>query len=304
MGTIKHFRTFVLGLFIFSFFYSTNYAQVGIGTTDPKTTLDVNGALSLRDGPLLTLDASTTNSIDLDASPYSSYRVTSTGDFGIRRIRAVMSSDGQLVTFTNITNFQMTLRDEAVSGSRKIFCPNGDDLVLNGIYTSATLQYNDTLGGWVVISTNSIAKEEPPADSVTLAANYSKSPGSFTDVPGMSLAFVARKSSVLVLLTGSGQSSTGLKMGICDFQVLNVSSSTTIGGTHEKLTTYDNDPERLASAWSLSFTKPLTGLTIGNSYTLKVQAFLYVTPGTGTGNLTIDPVTRPFDHHLTLSVIQ
>ncbi len=304
MGTIKHFRTCVIGLFIFSFFYSTNYAQVGIGTTDPKTTLDVDGALSIREGPLLTLNANTNNSIDLDASPYSSYRVTSTGDFGIKKIRAVMSSDGQLVTFINITNFQMTLRNEAVSGSRKIFCPNGDDVVLNGIYTSATLQYNDILNSWIVISTNSIAEEEPPIDSVTLSASYSKTPGNFTDVPGMSMTFVARKSSVLVLLTGSGQSSTGIKMAICDFQVINVPSGTTFGGTHDKMTTYDNDPERLASAWSISFTKPLTGLTIGNSYTLKVQAFLYLTPSTGFGTLEINPVTRPYDHHLTLSVIQ
>jgi hypothetical protein len=43
MRLINHFSTCTVGLFIFSFFYGTTYAQVGIGTTNPTETLDVVG---------------------------------------------------------------------------------------------------------------------------------------------------------------------------------------------------------------------------------------------------------------------
>jgi hypothetical protein len=45
MSTIKHFSACVVSLLLFSFFYSSTYAQVGIGTTDPTETLDVVGSI-------------------------------------------------------------------------------------------------------------------------------------------------------------------------------------------------------------------------------------------------------------------
>ena len=153
---------------------------------------------------------------------------------------------------------------------------------------------------------NRLGAIEPPIDMVTLAADYSLAPAlTFTDVPAMSVTFVARKTSVLVTLSGSGDS-TRIGAGIGDFQVVHDPSGTIFGGTHEKLVQWDDAAGLVGAAWSISFTKPFTGLTIGNTYILKVQALLDPTlvflgaPPT----LNISPVTLIGDHHLTLSVIQ
>ena len=150
-----------------------------------------------------------------------------------------------------------------------------------------------------------VGSNEDPIDNVTLAADYSLGAGAFSDVPAMSLTFVARKTSVMVMLSGSGDTNAVLAAGIGDFQVLNVTSGTTIGGTHGQLTTWSDSFGVVAAAWSISFTKLLTGLTIGNSYTIKVQALMDpILSYPGTPALQIFPVTYPTDHHLTLSVMQ
>lgn len=147
---------------------------------------------------------------------------------------------------------------------------------------------------------------EPPIDSVTLAADYSLGAGPFSDVPGMSLTFVARKTSVIITLSGSGDTSATLGSGIGDFLVYNDTAGAVFGGTHSQLTTWSDTFGIVAAAWSISFTKPLTGLTIGNTYTLKVQALadpILVFAGAAP-ELQIFPVTLPNDHHLTLTVMQ
>lgn len=151
---------------------------------------------------------------------------------------------------------------------------------------------------------NSVAIARPSFDSVTLASDYNLASGDFSDVPTMNLTFVAQETSVMIMLSGSGDTSPEVATGIGDFQVLNVTSGTTIGGTHEKLTTFDDAFGVVSAAWSISFAKPLTGLTIGNSYTIKVQALfdpLLVYPGTPL--LQINAATAVGDHHLTLTVI-
>jgi len=305
MVTIKHFKNSLTCLFVFFFFYNTNYAQVGIGTIDPKTTLDLNGALSLREGPEITLANTNNNDVLLNTSPYSSYRITGpTASFGIRRITSVSNSDGQLVTLMNFTDRQMTIRHDVggSSNKRKIFCPDETDVVLNGKYSTVTLQYNASLEGWVLVNKNSTEKE-PPIDSVSLASDYSLAPGILDDIPSMELTFEARSSTALIVLSGSG-GSTSIAMGIGDFSVINVTDGTIIGGTHEKLTTFD-DIYGIEPAWSISFTKAITGLTIGDSYTLKVRALLDVSVTSGSfPTLDINANTEPSHHHLTLSVLQ
>lgn len=151
---------------------------------------------------------------------------------------------------------------------------------------------------------NVAGTEEPPIDSVTLGTDYSFSPApGYTDVPGMSITFTARKSSVLVSLTGSGES-TNIAMSICDFEIFNDTAGASFGGTHQNMQTFD-DLFGIAPAWSISFNKPLTGLTVGNTYTLKVRVFLDVSVTAGPSPaLTINALSAPFHHHLTLSVLQ
>ena len=455
-------------------------AQVGIGTIDPKTELDVEGALSLREGTALNLSNGTNSNINLGATSYSSYRIIGpTAAFEIESIIPETGADGQLVTLINTTAQIMTVVHASTAGARRIYCPNETNAVLTGRYATVTFQYNASLTKWMLIeslggkndwstlgnsgttagtnflgttdgnalsiftnnteklrisigghfrsftdgtttlpmfswdtdrdtgffrsgadvlgfttggsesvrmsttetvinedsddynfrvesnglddmlfvdggqnavgiatnspqeafhvagasnivrieslnSTNNannnglvpsvvkvdtngnlVLTNSDPIDSVTLAADYSlSSTGGFFDVPAMSLTFVARKTSVLVTLSGSGDS-TLLAAGIGDFLVYNDTAGSVFGGTHEKLTTFDDTFGLLSAAWSISFSKPLTGLTVGNTYTLKVQALfdpLLVFPGTPA--LRINAATNFFDHHLTLSVIQ
>jgi hypothetical protein len=145
---------------------------------------------------------------------------------------------------------------------------------------------------------------QPSQESVTLETDYSLAAGGYFDVPAMSLTFVAQETSVMIMLSGSGDTSPELATGIGDFQVVNVTTGTTIGGTHEKLTTFDDIYGVVSAAWSVSFTKPITGLTIGQSYTIKVQALLDpILAYPGTPLLQINAASAPFHHHLTLSVI-
>ena len=76
----------------------------------------------------------------------------------------------------------------------------------------------------------------------------------------------------MVMLTGSGDTDAQLAAGIIDMRVVYDPSGTVIGGTHQTLTTFDDVFGVLGAAWSVGFTKPITGLTVGNSYTIKVQA--------------------------------
>jgi len=142
-----------------------------------------------------------------------------------------------------------------------------------------------------------------PVDSVTLTSNttISSSFPTFANVSGMSaLTFTARKTSVLVLLTASGFGSTG-SMSLVALRVRNVTDGVTVGGTVNKIQNYD-DVTGTITTWSASFSKLMTGLTIGTTYTLRVQGA--VTGILGTYSAVIQPATTPDAEHLTLSVIQ
>jgi hypothetical protein len=86
-------------------------------------------------------------------------------------------------------------------------------------------------------------------------------------------------------------------MAYVQFMILN--NGTSIGGTNEKIQSYDNTQGTI-TPWSCSFTRLLTGLTVGTTYTLKVQ-------GKRTGIYgTYDAIINPSldGHHMSLSVIQ
>jgi hypothetical protein len=58
-------------------------------------------------------------------------------------------------------------------------------------------------------------------------------------------------------------------MSYVQFRVLN--NGAVIGSTHEKIQNYD-DWTGTITPWSTSYTRLLTGLTIGANYTITVQA--------------------------------
>lgn len=280
----------------------TGTAQVGIGTTDPKTTLDVNGALSLREGPDLSLSNGNNTNINLGNPAFSHYRIVGpTAPFEIRTLYVPtpgVLADGQILTLINTTDQPMTIAHNIGSAGnpqRRIYCPGEKDFVLAGRYSSITLQYNTTDSRWYVVS---FSDSLPSVDSVTLASDQEVSTSSYSNVPGMSLTFTARKPTVMVLLTASGKGYTN-SMSYVQLRVRNTTSSTTVGGTNTKIQSYDFFTGTV-TPWSASFSKLMTGLTVGNQYTLTVQG--RVDGIIGTYNASIYPVTVPDAEHLTLSV--
>jgi hypothetical protein len=160
--------------------------------------------------------------------------------------------------------------------------------VFPGIYTNHGSR-------WVRVEDSS-----PTANSVSLANDLEISSGTFTNVPGMVLTFTARKSSVLILLTASGFGYTN-SMSYVQLRVRNITAGNTIGGTNTKIQSYD-DVTGTITPWSASFSKVLTGLTVGTNYTLRVQGA--VGGILGVNNAAIQPISNPDSHHITLSVMQ
>jgi len=142
---------------LFSLFFlllvSNSFSQVGINTTDPKTTLDINGSIALREGPALTLGNGANNDISLGTSPYSFYRITGpTATFSITGIVPATGADGQIVILQNTTSQSMTIAHQTGStATNQIFVPAAKNLTLRGSNTTITLQYNASLSKWILL---------------------------------------------------------------------------------------------------------------------------------------------------------
>lgn len=130
--------------------------SVGIGTTTPRTTLDVNGSVAFRDGGALALAVGVNNNITLPGTtPYSSfYRITVAGAFTIAGITPPASVDGMILTLYNTTAFAMTVANNAgtsAAGSR-IITTTGANITSNVGSNVLQLQYNTTLASWIVLN--------------------------------------------------------------------------------------------------------------------------------------------------------
>jgi hypothetical protein len=147
--------------FLFMLFSINSIGQIGINTSDPKTTLDVNGALALREGGNIENVPNKFHNLILGANPHSVYRITgpSNADFEISGIFPAPGADGQLLVFVNGTSGKMTvLNDSNLSDpGNKIYVPGGRDLTLTGNFSTLMLLYNKDLNGghWVVLNKSS-----------------------------------------------------------------------------------------------------------------------------------------------------
>ena len=163
-----------LPLFLFTFLFTAVFAQknVGIGTTSPVTKLDIEGALSLREGATLVLSnggahAGANDNITLPAITgttdiSSFYRITGPSTtFSIYGITPVSGADGQMVTLINTTGKVMTIINNNSAGTGSgIITQTGGNLVDNSsaaANSSITLQYNKTAGLWYVTATQNYA---------------------------------------------------------------------------------------------------------------------------------------------------
>jgi len=297
-------------LFTLLFSYTIN-AQVGIGNTDPATTLDINGSISIRDGGNIALSAGN-NDITLPligGQAYSNYRITGPlSDFNIDRIVPVTNSDGQIVVLQNTTAHNMTIRHN-IGGTdvNSVYVPGGQNLTLQGQYSTVTLMYSDALSRWSIVSHNdnlygnNITSNAPTND--TFIYSYIDT-APFVTMNGMTVTFTPKHSVVYVNFSAAGFISptingTALSTNQCGvyFRLQKIEAGTTT--THAHTTTvgtdYDFDDvfgDGVLTGWNGHFTMYPIPVTPGVSTTIRVQwrsdTFL---GNTSTGaNPTINPI--------------
>ena len=126
--------------------------NLGIGTANPSSKLDLNGDLAIREGTAIAVLAGV-NAVSL-LGEFSHYRLTgAVGAFSINTISS--GNDGQLITLINATATVMTIANNNVVNG--ITTGTGTNLVSNGTSNSSvTLIYNATLARWVVTSNSGL----------------------------------------------------------------------------------------------------------------------------------------------------
>ncbi|QAA81278.1 hypothetical protein EI546_05850 [Aequorivita sp. H23M31] len=207
--------TFYGGLFFLVFSFS-GLAQVGIGNTDPKSSLDVSGAISLREGPALVLANNDNEDIDLGPTVFSIYRITGpTNNFNIQSFNTpigVSASDGQMLTLDNTTSYKMTIvHDSGSAGElqRRIFCPNGEDLELEGENTVVTLQYNILLQRWIVNGSTDVGGYGKNVNSKVGVSDISTNSSTAEDMADMEIVFTPKHETIFVNFSASGTMDKG-----------------------------------------------------------------------------------------------
>lgn len=276
-------RVFVICCLVSLFSFGA-FAQVGIGNIDPKSALDVNGALSLREGAALSLTNNDNQNIDLGATIYSQYRIIGpTADFNILTFLTpanVSSSDGQLLTLINTTAKKMTIiHDQGSNGNkqRRIYCPSGYNLVLEGQNSSVTLQYNTSLQRWVVIGYADIGGYGRNVYNNIGLDDTSTNSTNSNAMKDMSLTFTPKHSVVYVNFSASGTMDKGANsdaQGYAAFQIMR--GNTSIAGT----TTLATDRSFLGSGCSGTAFYDSGG--INNDYSNNenvIYSFLPTNPG-------------------------
>lgn len=135
-------------------------------------------------------------------------------------------------------------------------------------------------------------------NSTSLNADIQISATTWTNVPGMTLTFTATQTDALLMFSASGFAYTN-SMSAVQLRVRN--GGTSLGGTNTHMQSYD-DVTGTITSWSCTYTKKVTGLTIGNTYTYTLQG--QVEGILGTSNAAIFTASNPDSHHMTLTVLQ
>jgi hypothetical protein len=116
---------------------------------------------------------------------------------------------------------------------------------------------------------------------VHLTSDFDITASSYTNIPGMSLTFTATRDSAFLYLSASGYGDVptdgyGGTGGQVYLRVLEGGVST--GGAATRIQSFTENAAgssyEWVSTWSCGYSKLLTGLTPGNSYTLQVQGYV------------------------------
>ncbi len=101
----------------------------------------------------------------------------------------------------------------------------------------------------------------------TFSGTHTVTSTAWQNVP-LSVSFTAQNTSAIIIFSASGFGYTN-SMSYVQFRVL--SNGASIGSTHEKIQNYD-DWTGTVTPWSTSYTRFVTGLTVGVNYNITIQA--------------------------------
>ncbi len=244
--------------------------------------LEVNGSISLREGPALNLVNGSNLIAPVATSTFSQYRIIGpTAAFSARGITPLADADGQVITLINTTAFPLTIihNDPSAPIDSRVFCPSESNFVLSGRYATVTLQYNKTLQKWVI--TESVDASSAPYGSnmqtVKGTTDTSMNSDNFTDMQDMTLTFTPKHDIVYVSFSASGYmnvSGTIPENGGAAFRLINVTASSRVEAGFATLATDYNSNgsyEAVISAWNASLNMFPVSVTPGVSTTLKIQ---------------------------------
>lgn len=105
--------------------------------------------------------------------------------------------------------------------------------------------------------------------STSLSGSRTINTAAWAAVTGMTVTFTARSTSAFVMFSASGYGYTN-SMSFVQFRVFNVTTATSVVQTNEKVQNYDTFTGTI-TPWSCSGNALITGLTIGTTYTLRVD---------------------------------
>ena len=273
----------VLISLVFTF---TINAQVGIGNDNPITTLDVNGAIGLREGGTLDLATGNNDNINLGTPAYSVYRIVQTGAAGTINIGGIApivnnSVNGQILILQNTTTQAVVIQHEVPgNGARRIQVPGGQDLILSGQYSTVTLMYNDIQNRWIIVShdQNDYGKNIQSVVGSNLSTIYATIDPANTPyilMTDMTLTFTPKHSTVYVNFSASGYvnsiiNNTGLttRPTLINFELRN---GTNTEATTITLGTDYDDVTGVLTSWNAGFTMFPISVTPGASTTISIR---------------------------------
>lgn len=255
----------------------TLLAQVGINTDNPQTMLDVNGNLSLNAAPL----ALNNGNNNVSGGDHTLFNITGpTNSFKINTIQPLINSDGQLITLVNTTSNSMTLVNNDGTGVNSILCPNAKDLFLQGIYTTATLQYNKTLARWIVVRYADGEIYQRRIYSSTGSTDIQTNNSGWKNMEDMRLTFTSKNAVVYLNFGAAGfmylnPGGNADEQGYGDFRLVNeTAGNTVLAGATVIATDVDRSDvgdREVSSSYNVRMNMIPVYVTPGQPTTLKIQ---------------------------------